>query len=52
MEGRVSVSLAIENSAHGELADALIAELAREAGCSRIVTFDKRAAKVGMSLLA
>lgn len=51
VERRVSVSRAIDNAAYGEFADALIAELAREAGCSQIVTFDKRAAKAGMSLL-
>jgi len=51
VERRISVSRAIDKSTNGEFADALIAELAREAGCSRLVTFDKRAAKVGMSLL-
>lgn len=31
--------------------DALIAEIAVEAGCTRIVTFDRGAAKLGMELL-
>lgn len=35
----------------GDFADALIAECAAQAGCERTVTFDKAAAKVGMTLL-
>lgn len=35
----------------GDLADALILAAAEAAGCERTVTFDKAAAKLGMSLL-
>jgi predicted nucleic-acid-binding protein len=35
----------------GDLADALIAEGAAEAGCARTVTFDKRGVRLGMELL-
>jgi len=35
----------------GDLADALIAEGAAEAGCARTVTFDKSGARLGMELL-
>jgi predicted nucleic-acid-binding protein len=35
----------------GDLADALILGTAEAAGCERTVTFDKAAAKLGMSLL-
>jgi predicted nucleic-acid-binding protein len=35
----------------GDLADALILGTAEAAGCERIVTFDKAAARLGMSLL-
>lgn len=35
----------------GDLADALILGAAEAAGCERTVTFDKTAAKLGMSLL-
>jgi len=35
----------------GELADALIAELAVAAGCGSVVTFDRDAARLGMALL-
>ncbi len=35
----------------GDIADALIAECAAEAGCTRTMTFDKAAAKLGMALL-
>jgi predicted nucleic-acid-binding protein len=38
-------------SAAGDLADALIAESAAEAGCARTVTFDKQGARLGMELL-
>jgi predicted nucleic-acid-binding protein len=34
-----------------DLADALIAEGASEAGCARTVTFDKQSARLGMELL-
>ena len=35
----------------GDFADALIAELGIAAGCTRVVTFDRKAAKLGMALL-
>ena len=35
----------------GDIVDALIAEGASEAGCERVVTFDKAAVKLGMVLL-
>lgn len=35
----------------GDIADALIAECAFEAGCTRVFTFDKVALRVGMDLL-
>ena len=35
----------------GEIADALIAQSAAQAGCERSVTFDKAAVKLGMTLL-
>lgn len=47
----VSNTLAKPGDGSGDLADAIITELALEAGCERIVTFDKSAAKLGMSLL-
>jgi len=52
VEARATVNRAIDKAESGEFADALIAEIAREAGCSRVVTFDRRAIKVGMALLA
>lgn len=35
----------------GDLADALVVETALDAGCVRVVTFDKAAARCGMSVL-
>jgi len=35
----------------GDLADALIAEGAAEAGCTRTVTFDRQGARLGMEVL-
>jgi predicted nucleic-acid-binding protein len=35
----------------GDLADALVAEGAAEAGCARTVTFDKQGVRLGMELL-
>jgi predicted nucleic-acid-binding protein len=35
----------------GDVADALILQVASAAGCQRVVTFDRKAAKLGMSLL-
>lgn len=37
---------------HGDFADTLIAQLARQAGCTSVLTFDRHAAKrAGMTLL-
>lgn len=52
VESRVAVGRAIDAAVAGDFADALISELAREAGCIRTVTFDRRAAKVGMTVIA
>jgi predicted nucleic-acid-binding protein len=53
-EQYISTLVNKETDAAGNLADHLIAFSALRAGCSRIVTFDKRAAKsvAGMELLA
>lgn len=53
IENRRGVTRALARlDAHmGDIADALIAECAIEAGCSRVVTFDKAAVKLGMSLV-
>jgi AbrB family looped-hinge helix DNA binding protein len=47
----VNAALARCGDTSGDLADALIAACARAGGCERIVTFDKAAVRVGMSLL-
>jgi len=47
----VANALARLGEGTGDLADAIVAELAFEAGCERVVTFDKRATKLGMVLL-
>jgi predicted nucleic-acid-binding protein len=47
----VASALARLEDQGGELADALIVELARSAGCHSVVSFDKRATRLGMSLL-
>lgn len=52
VENRLAVARAVAASVGDDFADALISELAREAGCARTVTFDRRAAKAGMALLA
>lgn len=53
VEQRTVVGEALARADHGggDLVDALIAAGAASSGCTRIVTFDKAAAKVGMSLL-
>jgi predicted nucleic-acid-binding protein len=51
VESRGAVARANDHAGAGDLADALIAELAREAGCKKVVTFDRRAVKVGMVAL-
>ena len=43
--------LAGSTAATADIADALIAEIASDAGCERTMTFDKAAAKVGMTLI-
>ena len=54
VENPAVVGRALEAAAAGaDFADALIAETARQAGCERTVTFDRRAVKrAGMQLLA
>lgn len=49
--GVVTRALARLADEHGDIADALIAECALHAGCARTVTFDKTAARLGMTLL-
>lgn len=52
LEQRGAVIQAVKKlDAAGDIADSLIVELARAAGCERVVTFDKVAARVGMELL-
>ncbi|MFN0301141.1 MAG: PIN domain-containing protein [Burkholderiales bacterium] len=53
VEHRLAVARAIQHlgKGAGDFADALIAECAAQAGCERTVTFDKSAAKLGMTLL-
>lgn len=52
VENRVAVARALASFGAGDLADGLIVEVAREVGCTRVVTFDRKATKVGMELLA
>lgn len=47
----VASALVRLGSAAGEFADALIAEIATRSGCDRIATFDRSAARVGMTVL-
>ena len=49
--GAVIQALKRLDVAAGDIADALIVELARAGGCERVVTFDKDADRVGMELL-
>jgi predicted nucleic-acid-binding protein len=53
IENRTAVVRALENigEGSGDLSDALIAQLAFDAGCEKIVTFDKNAVKLGMTML-
>jgi predicted nucleic-acid-binding protein len=53
IEQRVAVvqALAKLEEKSGDLADALIVQVAAAAGCEKTVTFDKSAAKLGMTLL-
>jgi predicted nucleic-acid-binding protein len=54
IEQRTVVLRALARVAPGgnDLAHALIAEAAAQAGCSRTLTFDKQAARMGMELLS
>ena len=52
IERRAAVARALERTGAGNFADALIADIALDAGCSRVVTFDRKAARLGMTLLA
>ena len=51
VERRAVVARALDRAGAGNFADALIAEVALDAGCSRVVTFDRKAARLGMTLL-
>ncbi|MGZ8992638.1 MAG: PIN domain-containing protein [Burkholderiaceae bacterium] len=52
LEQRGAVIQAVKKlDAAGDIADSLIVELARAAGCERMVTFDTDARRVGMELL-
>jgi predicted nucleic-acid-binding protein len=52
LEQRGAVIQAVKRlDAASDIADSLIMELARAAGCERVVTFDKSAGRVGMELL-
>ena len=53
VERRIAVAQALGRLGEGagDLADALIAELAAAAGCASVVTFDRNAARLGMDLL-
>lgn len=53
VENRALVARALGRAVDdgADIADALIAECAASAGCKRIVTFDKSAAKAGMAVL-
>ena len=53
IEQRMVVVYALEKLGEGagDLADALIVQLAAAAGCQKTVTFDRSAAKLGMTLL-
>ncbi len=44
-------ALRVFESGNADFADCLVERLANKAGCSRTVTFDKSAAKAGMTLL-
>jgi predicted nucleic-acid-binding protein len=44
-------ALRVFESGSADFSDCLVAETAAAAGCERTVTFDKKAAKAGMSLL-
>jgi predicted nucleic-acid-binding protein len=47
----VGAALAQSDRRTGDFAGALVAACARAAGCARVVTFDRSAAKLGMTLL-
>lgn len=44
-------ALKVYEGGNGDFSDALIATLCKDAGCSEVVTFDKKAKSVGMKLL-
>jgi len=52
IERRAAVARTLERTGARNFADALIADVALDAGCSRVVTFDRKAARFGMMLLA
>ncbi len=52
IENRSAVMRALARLKSDDIADALIAEIAHQAGCSRVVTFDRNATRSGMTLLS
>ena len=52
VENRGAVTRALVRTQSEDIADGLIAEIAVQAGCTRIVTFDRKAARSGMTLLS
>lgn len=52
IENRRAVMRALAGVKTGDIADALIAEIAHQAGCTRVVTFDRNAVRSGMTLLS
>ena len=52
IENRSAVTRALARTKSDDIADGLIAEVAIQAGCTRIVSFDRKAARSGMTLLS
>lgn len=52
IENRSAVTRTLTRTKSGDIADGLIAEIAHQAGCTRIVTFDRKAMRSGMTLLS
>lgn len=52
IENRSAVTRTLTRTKSDDIADGLIAEIAHQAGCTRIVTFDRKAMRSGMTLLS
>ena len=52
IENRSAVTRALARAKGDDIADGMITEIALQAGCARIVTFDRKAARSGMTLLS